>query len=157
MKSATAMAPTKTIRNLLATNPLGLLQSRFFDNPLAFFSPLAEENWPLTTWTPACDIYETEKEIVIKAELPDVKKENVYVSLENNVLMIRGERRFEDEARRENYHRIERNYGEFLRSFTLPAFIEPDKVHAEFKDGILNVILPKLEEARPKQIEVKVE
>jgi HSP20 family protein len=157
MKSATAMAPAKTIRNLLAANPFGLLQNRFFDNPLSFFLPLGEENWPLTTWAPACDIYETEKEIVIKAELPDVKKENVYVSLENNVLMIRGERRFEDEARRENYHRIERNYGEFLRSFTLPAFIEPDKVHAEFKDGILNVILPKLEEARPKQIEVKVE
>jgi HSP20 family protein len=120
------------------------------------FEPFAEETLPLTTWVPSCDIYETDKEIVVKAELPGLKKEDVFVSLENNVLMIRGERKFEEDVKRENYHRVERTYGEFLRSFTLPTFIDANKILAEFKDGLLMVTLPKREEAKPKQIEVKI-
>jgi HSP20 family protein len=120
------------------------------------FEPFGEETLPLTTWVPACDIYETDKEIVVKAELPGLKKEDVFVSLDNNVLMIRGERKFEGEVKRENFHRVERTYGEFLRSFTLPTFIDSNKILAEFKDGLLMVTLPKREEAKPKQIEVKV-
>ena len=156
MQPGTALAPLKGIRNLSSTDPFFLLQNklnRFFDFPLA---PYIEEHMPLTTWTPACDIYETAKEIVLKIELPGLKKDDVAVSIENNVLMIRGERKFEEEVKRENFHRVERNYGEFLRTFTLPTFIDANKVLAEFKDGLLMVFLPKREEAKPKQIEVKV-
>lgn len=156
MQPGTALAPLKGLRNLMATDPFFMLQNRLnrlFDVPLA---PFVEETLPLTTWTPACDIYETAKEIVVKAELPGLKKEEVFVSIENNVLMIRGERKFEEEVKRENFHRVERTYGEFLRSFTLPTFIDANKILAEFKDGLLVVTLPKREEAKPKQIEVKV-
>ncbi|MFY9555593.1 MAG: Hsp20/alpha crystallin family protein [Blastocatellia bacterium] len=155
MQPATAMAPIKSLRNLMNTDPF-YLQTRFnrlFDFPLA---PFAEETYPLTTWVPACDIYETDKEIVVKAEIPGLDKDDVFVSIENNMLTIRGERKFEDKVKRENYHRVERSYGEFLRSFTLPAFIEPNKILAEFKEGLLTIFLPKREDAKPKQIEVKV-
>jgi HSP20 family protein len=91
----------------------------------------------------------------VKAELPSVKKEDVKVSLKNNVLTISGERKFEEETKRENYHRTERNYGQFMRSFMLPTTVDTDKVSAEFKDGILCVTLPKREEVKPKAIEVK--
>jgi HSP20 family protein len=152
MQPGTAMAPIKSLRNLMTTDPFYLLQNRL--NRL--FEPFAEETFPLTTWVPACDIYETAREIVVKAELPGLKKEEVLVSIENNVLMIRGERKFEEEVKRENFHRVERTYGEFLRSFTLPSFIDANNILAEFKDGLLVVTLPKREEAKPKQIEVKV-
>lgn len=156
MQPGTAMAPIKGLRNLMTTDPFYLLQNRLnrlLDFPLA---PFVEETLPLTTWVPACDIYETDKEIVVRAELPGLKKEDVFVSIENNVLMIRGERKFTEEVKRENFHRVERSYGEFLRSFTLPTFIDTTKILAEFKDGLLMVALPKREEAKPKQIEVKV-
>lgn len=152
MQPGTAMAPLRSFRNLTTVDPFSLLQHRL--NRL--FEPFAEESLPLTTWVPACDIYETDKEIVVKAELPGMKKEDVFVSIENSVLMIRGERKFTDEVKRENFHRVERTYGEFLRSFTLPTFIDDTKILAEFKDGLLMVTLPKREEAKPKQIEVKV-
>ncbi len=152
MQPGTAMAPLRSFRNLTTRDPFSLLQNRL--NRL--FEPFAEETLPLTTWVPACDIYETDKEIVVKAELPGIKKEDVFVSIENNVLMIRGERKFEEEVKRESFHRVERTYGEFLRSFTLPTFIDANKILAEFKDGLLMVTLPKREEAKPKQIEVKV-
>ncbi|HSE37617.1 MAG TPA: Hsp20/alpha crystallin family protein [Blastocatellia bacterium] len=156
MQPGTAMAPLKSLRNLINTDPFFLLQNRLnrlTDFPLA---PFVEETLPLTSWVPACDIYETEKEIVLKAELPGLKKEEVFVSIENSVLTIRGERKFSEEIKRENFHRVERSYGEFLRSFTLPTFIDATKILAEFKDGLLMVTLPKREEAKPKQIEVKV-
>jgi HSP20 family protein len=140
----------------MTADPLFIAQNRLnrlFDFP---FSPFAEETFPLTNWVPACDIYETGKEIVLKAELPGLAKKDVFVSIENNVLTIRGERKFEEEVKRENFHRVERNYGEFLRSFTLPAFIDANKIVAEFKDGLLLVLMPKKEEAKPKQIEVNV-
>jgi HSP20 family protein len=152
MQPGTAMAPLRSFRNLTTVDPFSLLQTRL--NRL--FEPFAEETFPLTTWVPACDIYETPREIVVKAELPGLKKEEVSVSIENNVLMIGGERKFEEEVKRENFHRVERTYGEFLRSFTLPTFIDTTKILAEFKDGLLRVTLPKREEAKPKQIEVKV-
>jgi HSP20 family protein len=123
---------------------------------LGLVPPFIEEN-ALAAWTPACDVYETEKAIVLKVELPGIKKENVVVSIENNLLTIHGERKFEEETKRENYFRVERSYGEFFRSFTLPNYIEPAKIIAEFKEGLLEVVLPKREEAKPKQIEVKVQ
>ncbi len=118
--------------------------------------PLLEENWSLKAWSPKCDIFETDNEIVVKVELPDVKKEDIKVSIDQNMLTIRGERKFEEETKRENYHRVERSYGEFRRTFTLPEFADPGKVNADYKDGILRVTLAKKEEVKPKQIDVKV-
>ena len=152
MQSNAALAPIKNLRSLLTADPTFLFPNRL--NRL--FEPFLDEALPLTNWVPACDIYETDKAIVVKAELPGLKKEEVFVSIENNVLMLRGERKFSDEVKRENFHRVERTYGAFLRSFTLPTFIDTTKILAEFKDGILMVTLPKREEAKPKQIEVTV-
>jgi len=147
--------------NFMAMDPFRLFPTspaRFINEPftmLRSFLP-TEETMPFTSWTPPCDIYETDKEIVLKMELPEMKKEDVHVTLENNVLTLRGERKFEEKVDRENYHRIERHYGEFMRSFTLPTFVEGNKILAEFKDGMLMVTLPKNEAVTPKQIEVKV-
>jgi HSP20 family protein len=121
------------------------------------FGPIFDKQWPFMAWTPPCDIYETDKEIVLKMELPEMRKEDVHVTLENNVLALRGERKFEEKVDRENYHRIERKYGEFMRTFTLPTFVEGTKVLAEFKEGMLTVTLPKNEKALPRQIAVKIQ
>ncbi|MBI3949490.1 MAG: Hsp20/alpha crystallin family protein [Acidobacteria bacterium] len=107
-------------------------------------------------WSPSVDIYEDPDTILIEADLPGLNKDNVSVNLENNVLTIQGERRLANEEQRESYHRIERAYGSFTRSFTIPSNVQADKIEAEFKDGVLQVRLPKREEAKPRQIEVKV-
>ena len=112
--------------------------------------PLFNAHWPSAVWTPACDIYETDNELVLKMEVPEMRKEDVHVLLENSVLTVRGERKFEATVNRESYHRIERKYGEFMRSFTLPTFVEGNKVVAEFKAGMLTVTLPKHEAALPR-------
>ena len=158
-KSGTALAPTRSIREMANFDPFRQIQERLnrvFGENMDFFKPMAGENWSLATLTPACDIYENDHEIVVKAELPEVKKEDVHVAIENNVLTIRGERKFSEETKQENYHRVERSYGEFMRSFTLPNFVDNTKVNADFKDGILRVTMAKREEAKPRQIEVKV-
>jgi len=110
----------------------------------------------LADWEPLADITEDDKEYVIKAELPDVKKEDVKVTVENGVLTIAGERKFEKEEKKKKYHRVERSYGSFVRSFALPDLADADKVKAEFKDGMLTVHVPKSERAKAKQVEVKV-
>ncbi|MDX2051616.1 MAG: Hsp20/alpha crystallin family protein [Polyangiaceae bacterium] len=107
-------------------------------------------------WAPSVDIAETAEAFEIKAELPDVKKEDVKVSVDGAVLRIEGERRQEKEEKGKKYHRIERSFGSFLRTFTVPDNVDDTKVQAEFKDGILHVHLPKSEKAKPKSIEVKV-
>lgn len=113
---------------------------------------------PLTVvdWTPFVDIQETENEYLVKAELPEVKKEDVKVTLENGILTIQGERKAEKEEKGKRFHRIERSYGTFLRTFTVPVDADETKVAADFKDGILRVHVPKTEKPRPKAIEVKV-
>ena len=107
-------------------------------------------------WAPTVDITEDEKNYIIKAELPDVKKEDVHVRVENGVLTITGERKAEKEEKNKKYHRVERSYGSFARSFTLPENVEAEKVSAAYKDGLLTVTVAKSEKAQPKQIEVKV-
>jgi HSP20 family protein len=150
------------VKDFMSRDPFRLFPNRMehlFEEPLAMFRsslPTEDNYWPLKTWTPACDIFETDKELVIKFELPEVKKEDVEVKIEQNVLTLHGERKFEEKTDRENYHRVERRYGEFLRSFNVPLYVDPAKINAEFKDGVLTVTLPKNEEARPKQITVKV-
>jgi HSP20 family protein len=116
-----------------------------------------EEDWALGgTWAPAVDIYEHEGNLVLKAELPGIDPKDVDVRVENNVLTLYGERKFESEVKREQYHRVERAYGTFSRSFTLPNVVDTEKIKAEFKDGLLRVTLPKREEAKPKQISIAV-
>ena len=115
-----------------------------------------KESMTVTEWAPSVDIIEDDKEWLVKAGLPEVKKEDVTVTVENGVLTITGERKFEKEEKYKKYHRIERSYGNFLRSFTLPDGADSGKVNAEFKEGVLKVHLPKSEKAKPKAVEVKV-
>ncbi|MGE0468531.1 MAG: Heat shock protein, Hsp20 family [Candidatus Nitrospira kreftii] len=129
--------------------------NRMFARP-ATRSSNGKETMIVADWTPSVDISETEGEYQIKAEIPDVKKEDVKVTLEDGVLTIQGERKHEKEEKGKKYHRIERSYGSFVRTFSLPDVIDDDKVKAEFKDGVLNLHLPKSEKAKPKAIEVKV-
>ena len=107
-------------------------------------------------WTPACDIFEDEEGVTVKFDVAGVDPKGVDIRFENGVLTVRGERKLEKEDRRDNYHRIERTYGSFARSFTLPGTVDPEKIKAESKDGVLSVFLPKKPEAKPKSIQVKV-
>ena len=111
----------------------------------------------LTTWAPAVDIYETEQALVVKADLPDVKPEDLDVRVENNILTLRGERKFEKKVNDENYLRVERAYGSFSRSFSLSNTVNTEAIKADYKDGVLTLSIPKREEAKPKQIKVNVQ
>jgi HSP20 family protein len=115
-----------------------------------------QESLTMAEWTPMVDISEDDNEYLITAELPEVKKEDVSVTVENGMLTITGERKFEKEEKNKKWHRVERSYGSFARSFALPANGDVARVNAEFKDGMLKVRVAKSEAARPKQIEVKV-
>jgi HSP20 family protein len=110
----------------------------------------------LATWAPPVDIYETENELVIKADLPDLEGKDIDVRVENNLLSIRGERKFEKDANEDNYLRVERAYGPFTRSFSLPNTVNSESVRAEGRNGVLSLHLAKLEESKPKQIKINV-
>lgn len=110
----------------------------------------------LTTWAPAVDIFENEHELVVKADLPDVKPEELDIRVENNILTIRGERKFEKKVDEKNYLRVERSYGSFARSFSLANTVNSEAIKADYKDGVLTLTIPKREEAKPKQIKVSV-
>jgi HSP20 family protein len=122
----------------------------------AFSSQLGETELSTRSWAPPVDIYETEEAIVLKAELPGVDPKDVEVRVEDNTLYLKGERKFEKEVKEQNYHRVERSYGSFARSFSLPNSINTDQVKAEFKDGMLTLTMPKREEAKPKSIKIDV-
>jgi HSP20 family protein len=126
--------------------------SRLFND---FFGRAFQEQ-NLTTWAPAVDIYEGEHELVVKADLPDIKPEELDIRVENNILTIRGERKFEKEVDEKNYLRVERAYGSFARSFSLANTVNSDAIKADYKDGVLTLSVPKREEAKPKQIKVNV-
>lgn len=132
------------------------LLERFFNLP-SLSRNGETEAMTVSQWSPLVDISEDANEYLVKAELPELKKEEVKVSVENGELTISGERKSEKEEKGKKFHRIERSYGSFLRSFTLPESVSGDKVTAEFKDGMLMVHLPKDEKAKPKTIEVKVQ
>ena len=128
--------------------------NRFFTTP--FDRGPVEESLTVTEWSPAVDIEETEKEYLVKVEIPEVKKEAVKVLVEDGTLTIRGERRKEKEEKNARFHRMERTYGNFFRSFTLPIDVDEKKVTAEFADGMLKVHLLKSENAKPRTVEIKV-
>jgi len=123
---------------------------------LARASEAGREALTVPDWAPMVDITEIDDEYLIKAEIPEVKREDVKVSVENGVLTLQGERKQEKEEKGKKFHRMERYYGSFMRTFTVPDNVDETKVRAEFKDGVLNVHLPKTEKAKPKAIEVKV-
>jgi HSP20 family protein len=122
----------------------------------AFTPGFGEGELSTRTWAPPVDIFENESSIVLKAELPGVDPKDVEVRVEDNTLYLKGERKFEKETKEENYHRIERSYGSFARSFSLPNSIDAEKVGADYKDGLLTLTLPKREEAKPKAIKINV-
>src|SRR4029078_12373539 len=125
---------------------LGELENRldkYFGRPALAGNGGAKEAMTVAEWAPAVDITEDDKEYLVKAELPEMKKEEVKVTVENGELTISGERKLEKEEKNKKYHRIERSYGSFVRTFTLPDTVKGDKVNAEFKDGLLTVHLPK--------------
>lgn len=123
---------------------------------LSWNHDLAGEDIKEGIWQPSVDIYETEDSIVIKAELPDVEQKDIEVRIEDNTLTIKGERKHQGEVRKENYHRIERYFGAFQRSFSLPATVQQDNVSAACERGVLTINLPKKEDTKPKQIKVDV-
>jgi len=157
-KTGTQMSPYRGFR-AIAANPfreLFELQrgiNQLFDE--SFEAPRSEN--ALKAWTPAVDVYEDENSYLIKVELPEVTREDVQVNLNENTLSITGERKVENEEKRDNYHRVERSYGQFYRSFTLPPNVNVEGINAQFKDGVLRLTLPKKEEAKPRQIDVKIQ
>jgi len=117
-----------------------------------------DDDWmAIADWSPLVDITEDEKEYLIKVEVPEVKKEDIKVHVENGALVISGERKMEKEEKKRKYHRVERSFGSFVRSFAIPEDADASKIHAEYKDGVLMVHMAKSEQAKPKSIEVKVD
>ena len=127
--------------------------SRLFDDPYFRGSGIDST---LTAWSPAVDIYETEQDLVMRADLPDLSEKDIDVRVENNMLTIRGERKFEKDVAEDNYLRMERAYGSFSRSFSLPNTVNTDQIKADYRNGVLTVTLPKREESKPKQVKVSV-
>ena len=142
---------------LVRWTPMGNLQSfqhemnRMFNQ---FFQGSNGEEAKVSTWRPSVDIYETDDALVIKAELPGVSKDDVSIDVHQNTLTLRGQRKHETEVKDEHCHRVERSYGSFQRSFTLPATVDAEKAEASFKDGVLELHLPRLESAKPRQIAI---
>lgn len=118
--------------------------------------PMTMPEGAFADWAPAMDVEETENEYLVKADLPDVKKEDVKVTVENGILAVEGERRLEKEEKGKKFHRIERSYGKFVRRMAMPTDVDAQKVSAAVKDGVLNVHLPKSPAAKPRMVDVKV-
>jgi HSP20 family protein len=156
MSALTRWEPTMT-----RWNPLKNLEemeqrlSNYLGRPAAR-TEAGKEAMTVAEWSPLVDITEDDKEYLIKADLPDVKKEDVKLTVQDEVMTISGERKYEKEEKGKKYHRVERAYGSFLRSFALPDDADGSKVSAEYKEGVLKVHLPKSEKAKPKSIEVEV-
>jgi len=129
---------------------------RLFRDAFSSVLPVREGELPTRAWAPAVDICENENNLVLKAELPGVDPKDVEVRVEDNTLYLKGERKFEKDTKEENYHRIERSYGSFARSFALPNSIDAEKVAAEYQDGLLTLTLPKREETKPKTIKINI-
>jgi HSP20 family protein len=109
-----------------------------------------------TTWKPLVDIFEDEQAITIKAELPEVDEKDVQINLDNNMLTIKGERKLEKEEKKESYHRVERYYGSFQRSFELPTTVDGDNIAASYDKGVLKIVLPKKEDSQPKKVQIEI-
>ncbi|MBI2688217.1 MAG: Hsp20/alpha crystallin family protein [Acidobacteria bacterium] len=135
------------------SNPTYPVPFRFFEEAL---NDLIQAPATSRPWAPSVDILETENELVVKADLPEVKLEDISIHLENGILSLKGERKFEHQEDKAGYHRLERGYGSFARNFAIPDTVDAEKVAAAFKDGVLTVTLPKKEIAKPRAIKVNV-
>ena len=113
-----------------------------------------EKDLVSSSWSPSVDIYETENELVLSAEIPGIDEKDIEIKLEDNTLTLKGERKFEKETKEENYHRIERAYGSFYRSFSLPPYVDQDKINAEHENGVLRIVMPKKPELQPRTVKV---
>lgn len=144
------------IRWAPGTDPVRDRLSRLFEQAFGdvYTGPEESEDVASRSWTPVVDIAESDDALTLYAELPGLTKENVEITLEDNVLAIKGERTFNRDENRESYHRIERAYGAFNRSFHLPSNVRADKVEARFENGVLRIDIPKQEEAKPRKIEI---
>ena len=129
--------------------------NRLFDD--FFGRPVLKTGWTEGVWSPTVDISEDKENVIIKSEMPGMSKDDVKISIQDNVLTLKGEKKQEKEEKDKNYHRIERNYGSFCRSFQLPTSVKSDKVKASYKDGVLSVTLPKTEEVKPKEIPISID
>ena len=144
--------------NLVRWSPwreMTTLQNRFnrmFDDPFFRIGKLDDDSMGM--WNPKVDLYEKDDNFVIKAELPGVVKKDITIDLKDRILTLSGERSYDNDVKEENYYRRERSYGKFQRAFTLPADVDSDKIKAEFKDGVLQVEVPKPEEQKPKQVTI---
>ncbi|MFN0105059.1 MAG: Hsp20/alpha crystallin family protein [Bryobacteraceae bacterium] len=136
-------------------NPVSALPApfRFFEEAL---NDLIQEPATGRPWAPSVDILETENELIVKADLPEVKLDDISIHLENGILSLKGERKFEHNENKAGYHRLERGYGSFARNFSIPETVDAEQVKAAFKDGVLTVTLPKKEVAKPRAIKVNV-
>lgn len=130
-----------------------LTNIRLFEDAFSRFLSEPQTNRP---WSPAVDIYETENELVLKADVPDVDQKNIDVRVENQTLTVAGERKFDKTGDHKGYHRIERSYGAFTRSFAVPNSFDTDRISAQYRNGVLTVSLPKKEAAKPRQVKVEV-
>jgi HSP20 family protein len=149
-----AMVRWEPFRDLLTIQDR---MNRMFDDAFRTTRQSDEDDWALGgTWAPPVDIYEHDGNLVLSAELPGIDPKKVDIRLENNVLTLKGERALETEVNRESFHRLERAYGGFARSFTLPTAVDQDKIQADYRNGVLKVTLPKREEAKPRQIAISV-
>jgi len=128
--------------------------NRLFEQTLS--RSRTEDGISASTWAPAVDIYETPETIVMKADLPGLTREDIEIEIRDNTLTVKGERRFAKDVQQESYLRIERAYGAFQRSFTLPTSVQQEKIRASFRDGVLELLLPKAEESEPKKIAIDV-
>jgi HSP20 family protein len=142
---------------LVRWSPVSQLAGMEVDQLNRMFNELYQDSFA-RGWTPAVDIYETEAhDVVIKAELPEMKREDISLTFENNVLTLKGERQLEQEVKRDSFHRIERRHGSFARAFTLPPTVDAGRISASYKDGVLTVRIPQREEAKAKQITVNAD
>ena len=126
--------------------------NRMFED--AFAGKGEDKDMAPSSWAPAVDIYETENEIVMTAEIPGIDEKDIEIKIEDNTLTLRGERKFSKETKEENYHRLERSYGTFYRAFTLPNSVDPDNIQAEHENGILRVTMPKKQELKPRTVKI---
>ena len=130
--------------------------NRLFDESLSRSKFFDKENLTSGFWSPSVDIYETESDIVLKAELPEMDQKDIHINIENNVLTLKGERKLDKETKEENYHRIECSYGSFSRSFSLPNAVEVEKIKAQYKDGVLKINMPKKNDKKTKKVDVEI-
>ncbi len=129
--------------------------NKLFDD--FFGRPVLRTEWTEGVWSPSVDVSEDKDNVIIKAEMPGMNKDDVKISIQDGVLTLKGEKRQEKEEKDKNYHRVERNYGSFCRSFQLPTSVKSDKVKASYKDGMLSIALPKTEEVKPKEIPISID